>query len=150
MRTWQLGSLLLVLACSDTTAAGDGSYTAALSGSSEVPPNTSGSSGSATVTVHGSTLTYRVDANALSTPITAGHLYLGGTKVNGVVILGLDIEAQQGRVAEGTLDISGFVTFNTSSIRGDSLRTLLSSGQAYVNIHTQAYPGGEIRGQLTR
>ena len=102
------------------------------------------------MTLHGSTLTYRVDAAGIAAPITAGHLYLGSPKVNGAVLLGLDIVAQTGRIAEGTVDISGFITFNTSSIRADSLRALLSGGLTYVNIHTQAYPGGEIRGQLVR
>jgi hypothetical protein len=31
----------------------------------------------------------------------------------------------------------------------DSLVTLMRTGNAYVNVHTSANKGGEIRGQLT-
>jgi len=35
-------------------------------------------------------------------------------------------------------------------VKYDSLLVLLRNGQAYVNVHTTANPGGEIRGQLVR
>ena len=36
----------------------------------------------------------------------------------------------------------------SAGVRGDSLKTLLSNGNAYVNVHTGNFPDGEIRGQV--
>ena len=36
-----------------------------------------------------------------------------------------------------------------SRIPFDSLVVLMRNGNAYVNLHTTAFPGGEIRGQIT-
>jgi hypothetical protein len=35
-------------------------------------------------------------------------------------------------------------------ITADSLEVLMTNGQAYVNVHTPANAGGEIRGQLSK
>jgi hypothetical protein len=52
-----------------------------------------------------------------------------------------------GRVASGNLDLKQAVT---ATVSGDSLIKLLDAGQLYVNVHTVANSGGEIRGQITR
>ena len=38
----------------------------------------------------------------------------------------------------------------TATVSGDSLRKLLDLGLLYVNVHSQTFQGGEIRGQITR
>ena len=50
----------------------------------------------------------------------------------------------------GTLvsDSNG-VTTGTPAITFDSLVSAIRAGNAYVNVHTTANPGGEIRGQIT-
>jgi len=37
---------------------------------------------------------------------------------------------------------------NNANVSLDSLRTLFNNGNAYVNVHTTANPGGEIRDQV--
>jgi hypothetical protein len=32
----------------------------------------------------------------------------------------------------------------------DSLLVLMRTGNAYVNVHTSAYPSGELRGQISK
>lgn len=95
-------------------------------------------------------MAYTVSASGLATTLTVGHVHLGGSGVVGVVIVPFAIAAQSGVVASGTIDLSTPVTFGNVTIPGDSLRTLFEKGQAYVNLHTAAYPGGEIRGQVVR
>lgn len=140
----------LALAC-----AGDGptnalptSYRASLTGAGEVPPSKSLATGSATIDVHGATATYVVTASAFSTLLTLGHIHIGGAGSIGPVVVPFTITAQAGVVATGTIDLSRPVTYNTLTISGDSLRRLFDAGAAYVNLHTAAFPGGEIRGQL--
>jgi hypothetical protein len=138
------------MACSDATATRDGNFAATLRGSEEVPANTSAASGTATVSIVGNTLTYDVNATGFSTPIVVGHIQIGPRNTIGPNIVGFDILAQSGNIAHGTVDLSGPVSFNTLTISGDSLRTLVELGLTYVNLHTAGYPGGEIRGQLVR
>jgi hypothetical protein len=48
-----------------------------------------------------------------------------------------------GEVARGTI-----TNANNANISLDSLRVLFNNGNAYVNVHTSANPGGEIRDQI--
>jgi hypothetical protein len=49
--------------------------------------------------------------------------------------------------ASGNLDLKLAINVTVS---GDSLRKLLDLGQLYVNVHTAANQGGEIRGQIAK
>jgi hypothetical protein len=49
--------------------------------------------------------------------------------------------------ASGTLDLA---TPMSSTVSGDSLHVLLDAGQVYVDVHTSAHVGGEIRGQIRK
>ena len=55
--------------------------------------------------------------------------------------------ARRARATSGTLT-GTFTSTNTATISNDSLDVLMRTGNAYVNLHTAANPGGEIRGQL--
>ena len=125
-------------------------FVAALAGIREVPSVTTLASGSATFTLTGSTVAYSVAASGLTTALTVGHVHFGGSGIVGPVIVPFTIVAQAGVVATGSIDLSAPITFNNITISGDSLRTLFESGRAYVNLHTAAFPGGELRGQIVR
>ncbi|MEP7001947.1 MAG: CHRD domain-containing protein [bacterium] len=125
-------------------------YVATLTGSREIPPVVTAASGSATFTLVGQTVTYTVLASGFSTTLTVGHALIGPAGTTGLVIVPLTIIAQSGTVASGSLDLSVPITFGNVTISGDSLRTLFETGKAYVNLHTAAHPGGEIRGQIVK
>jgi hypothetical protein len=55
--------------------------------------------------------------------------------------------AASGKIADGTIDLTAAMTKGVSS---DSLMVLLNNGNAYINVHTAAHGGGEIRGQVVR
>jgi hypothetical protein len=114
-------------------------YRATLSGAQEVPPNPSAATGSAEVKVNPSTMamTYRVTYSGLTGPATMGHIHgPAGTGQNAGVKIPFPSVAQSPVTGSATL---------TSEQYAD-----LKGGRYYVNIHTAAHPGGEIRGQLTR
>ena len=146
-------------ACALVLAAGCGSealgptsvlYVAALTGTREVPAVSTDASGTATFARTGASVAYQVSATGFTTPLTVGHIHIGGPGVIGSVIVPFTILAQSGVVATGTLDLSRPVTQGNITIPGDSLRVLFDNGGAYVNLHTAAWPGGEIRGQVVR
>ncbi|MDB4914294.1 MAG: hypothetical protein JWM95_1938 [Gemmatimonadetes bacterium] len=144
--------LLFLGACagSDAVSSTPVVYVAQLRGVNEVPVVGTSATGTATVTVAGASARYTVTASGFATTLNVGHIHIGGPGVIGPVIVPFTIVAQTGTVATGSIDLAAPITFNTITISGDSLRSLFESGQAYVNLHSAAAPGGEIRGQILR
>jgi len=123
---------------------GDLEFTAFLSGANEVPPVFTAATGSVDATLDGNTLTLSGSFEGLSTPIepvggTGVHIHTGFTGENGGVEVSLDPELTNGNTA-GTFDES--VTLSTEQIE------MLQNRGLYINIHSEAYPAGELRGQL--
>jgi hypothetical protein len=131
--------------------------TATLSGGEETPApglNT-GAVGSAEVGVDLANREVVVNLRLFNLPTgtTAGHIHAGARGTAGPVIL--DFTMPTGRTGDFP------ITFRLSEAAfrarpeigiltlDDALQTIVG-GNAYVNIHTTQYPGGEIRGQLTR
>ncbi len=123
---------------------GDLEFTAFLSGANEVPPVFTAATGSVDATLDGNTLTLSGSFEGLSTPIepvggTGVHIHTGFTGENGGVEVSLDPELTNGNTA-GTFDES--VTLSAEQIE------MLQNRGLYINIHSEAYPAGELRGQL--
>jgi hypothetical protein len=121
-------------------------FTARLSGAAEVPPVNTRAKGFATFTARRSSLDFLALARRLE-DVTAAHIHLGDPGENGPVVAVLfstddpiDVRA---RSATGKLRDADLVV---GSI--DDLVDVLRGGFAYVNVHTVANPGGEIRGQI--
>lgn len=121
-------------------AAHAGPYThfAVLTPNQEVPPNGTTGSGLAVIELVGDDLHYSVSFSGLSAAVTAGHFHMANIGQNGGVVHGLQ-------------NLSGTGAFGVwSDLTPAQLATLQAHG-FYINIHTSAIPGGEIRGQvLTR
>lgn len=113
-------------------------FNAQLDASQEVPTNASTGSGwcVATVDTVANTLTYWLSYSGLTGAVTASHFHgnaLHGT--NSGVKVGI------------TIPTAGVI--NTATIAySQADEFALLQGQWYVNLHTAANPGGEIRGQL--
>lgn len=144
--------LVAIVGCGSDSSMGSSSavYVAKLSGAREVPAVSTSAAGTATFTRRGTSVSYTVTASGFTTPLTVGHVHIGAAGVIGSVIVTFTILAQSGTVATGLLDLGAPITQGNITISGDSLRTLLESGNAYVNLHSAAYPGGELRGQIVR
>jgi len=84
---------------------------------------------------------------------TASHIHVGPKGLSGPVVI--DFPIGTGRTGDFTLnfrvhDGAAFHARPEIGIRtfGDAIQAI-AGGNAYVNIHTSAFPGGEIRGQLS-
>lgn len=113
-------------------------FTGTLSNGAEVPPTTGSGSGSAKVTLDTATkqITYNVTYSGLSGPAAAAHIHCGAAAgANAGVAVPFKDAASP---------ISGTATLT------DAQMADLEAGKCYVNIHTAANKGGEIRGQLQK
>lgn len=110
-----------------------------LSGCQEVPRVSTTGTGNASVTVDtlNNTVTVEGSFSDLTSPATAAHIH-GPAKQgqNAGVILTLELSG----------DTSGFITGNGTLTPAEIDDVL--NGLTYVNVHSDTYPGGEIRGQI--
>jgi hypothetical protein len=104
-----------------------------LTGSQEVPPVTSSASGNATFTLDSTEawLSYTVTHDVMNA--TAAHIHIGTAGVNGPIVIPL---------SSATSPISGSSAITPSQVAD------LKARRYYVNVHSTANPGGEIRGQI--
>jgi Asp-tRNA(Asn)/Glu-tRNA(Gln) amidotransferase A subunit family amidase len=126
-------------------------FTAQLTGDEEVPPSGSDATGSAAFTLDGDSMQYTLNVTNIYN-VTAAHIHVAPAGVNGPVVVPLFSGNATGLVdgvlAEGTItadDLAGPLAGMTM----DDLVAEIDSGNTYVNVHTSAFPGGEIRGQIS-
>lgn len=131
-------AVLFALTCASYAFAEAIQLHSVLSGAAEVPPTSSQGSGRGQFIFETTTnqLMYTIVYDNLSGPTTAAHIH--------------------GPAEPGT-NASVLITFliPSSPIRGtatlnESQASALLAGGLYVNIHTEANKGGEIRGQIAR
>jgi hypothetical protein len=88
----------------------------------------------------------------IPTGTTAGHIHAGAAGIAGPVII--DFTFPSGLTGDQTINLRlGQAAFRARPEIGiatlaDAIQTI-TAGNAYVNIHTTQFPGGEIRGQLS-
>lgn len=105
-----------------------------LTGDQEVPPVKSGGAGTGTIIIGGDR---SVSGSVTTTGIagTAAHIHEAAIGKNGPVIIPLTKNGNTYAVPAGAK-------------LTDAQLTSFKAGNLYVNVHTAANPGGEIRGQL--
>ena len=145
--------LTVLFAVSLAIAAAGHTFTAALTGQEEVPGVTTAAIGEAGFTLgkEGRELTYTLTVKDMAN-VTAAHIHKGGKGTNGPPVANLFTGPKKTGAFNGTLS-EGVLTANdlAGPLYGktlDDLVTLIKTGEAYVNVHTDAYPAGEVRGQI--
>ena len=119
---------------SDSKPAG-GTMNVPLSGSAQVPPNNSTAVGMARIDLSGMNLKWTITYSGMTGPVTAGHFHgPAAAGANAGVVLPFT-----GSMAS---PIEGSATLTQAQL--DQLK----AGLWYVNLHTAAHPGGELRGQV--
>jgi hypothetical protein len=130
-------------------------FTANLSGGNEVPGVSTGSAGTATISLDQATgvVTYRVDVYNMPVGTTAAHFHAGAPGVSGPVVVNFTVVT----AISNDFDISGTASATSLVPRApqginswDDFVQALQLGNIYVNVHSTANPGGEIRGQVVR
>lgn len=153
-----LAVLAAVASCSDDVGPTEvETFTANLSGTNEVPAVTTTATGTATLSLVGPSLLYRIDV-ANITDVTASHIHgpgAAGTNAGVRMFLcGSGGGTPQGTPACATGTVNGMLASGVgvavSGMSFDSLLVLLRNGNAYVNVHTTVNGGGEIRGQTVK
>lgn len=125
---------------------------AVLSGAQEVPPVVSAGSGTATVTLDAARTAITVTLNTTGLAgVTASHIHFGVAGMNGGILFPLfSAPALFPATLTRTLTSADFTPDAANGINtfADAVNAMLI-GSTYINVHTQAHLGGEIRGQLT-
>ncbi|MGJ5043229.1 MULTISPECIES: CHRD domain-containing protein [unclassified Bradyrhizobium] len=109
-----------------------------LKAANEVPPNASAASGAAEASFDTATktLSWKVTFSGLSGPPIGAHFH-GPSEPGKNAGIALPFKSPEP-------PITG------SAVITDAQAADLLAGKWYANVHTQANPGGEIRGQMTR
>ena len=113
-------------------------FSARLTGGAEVPSNASPGTGSLEARMNSDSrvLKWKVSYAGLTGPVTAAHLHgPAAPGANAGVVVPFS-----GPLAS---PITGEATLTSAQVAD------LTAGKWYVNLHTAAYPGGEIRGQVS-
>ena len=124
-------------------------YVAEMNGAQETPANNGKATGHAELTLDGTKLKYAVEVKDLSGPPTAAHIHVGPSGVAGPPVYTFQLKSKSatGSIAEGTIDLTKDAS---AGVSGDSLKTLLNNGNAYINVHSGNFPNGEVRGQVMK
>ena len=116
-----------------------------------MPPVTSIAAGTASISVVGPLLVYRIDVTDI-TDVTGAHIHgPAAAGVNAGILVDLCGRGVAPACATGT--VNGVLVSGTagavSGMSFEDLLVLFRNGTTYVNVHTTVNPGGELRGQVT-
>jgi hypothetical protein len=130
-------------------------FDAILTGASEVPPVQTNASGEADLDVEiedgQRVVDYNIFVNNIDR-VTQAHIHQGSSNETGPIIVPLFNASTPtgpvaGQLAEGHITSANFV----GPLQGrqlDDLIDIMQNGTAYVNVHTEQNPDGEIRGTV--
>ena len=135
-------------------------FSAHLTGGNEIPATGSAAQGQTNFKLNkdGDSMTFKLNVANIE-DVTMAHIHCGTPEVNGPITVflfgpmmeGVDVN---GTLSEGTITAENVLPLpDSAACPGgiadfDDLLAKMRSGGAYVNVHTLANPGGEIRGTI--
>jgi hypothetical protein len=167
-------ALLTIVSGLPAAAFGDGGndFRARFRGLDENPSINTDASGSLRVQIHGSgsnaTIDYTLTYTGLAAPVTQSHIHFANARVNGGIVIWLCQTAASpapasvaavtptcpgpsGGTVTRTVHPSDVVAVTAQGVTAGDLQSVIDAmreGATYGNVHSQQFPGGEIRGQL--
>lgn len=158
-----LVAVALALGLTGAVAAGDSnrnSFKANLSGYQSVPAISSSATGTISLNVNpaGTQISYTLTYSALQGgSALAAHIHFGQTSVNGAPVAflcgggGKPACPAGGGTVTGTIVAADVLAVPAQGIAAGDFGAFLRAmraGVTYVNVHSVAFPAGEIRGQI--
>ncbi len=113
-------------------------FTSTINGASEVPSNASTANGSATAKFDKVTKILTLNMTYGGLTATNMHIHKAPAGVSGGVLFGI-----------GTLPYSYNINYTSPALTAGQEDSLMNN-LYYLNIHTAAFPAGEIRGQIIK
>lgn len=130
-----------------------GEFKAKLSGSEVVPKVTTKVTGESEfkLSKDGKEITYALKVKGIEN-VTAAHIHAGKKGENGAPVAGLFMGPKKegefsGELAKGVITDKDLVGKLAGKTIADLVK-LIKDGDAYVNVHTDKNPNGEVRGQI--
>jgi hypothetical protein len=153
-RSWiaAAASIAVLAACGSGSSTGgldaERTYAIDLTTAQVVPaPKPSSATGAALFIQYPERIDYEVGAQLIP-GVTSVHIHSGAPGATGTQIVTLFSTTSPispaGSFTSGSMHASNL----PAGLTLESLKTLLASGNAYVDVHTTANPGGELRGQI--
>ncbi len=138
---WPMVLALLVACGGGSGSGGDGVsgssvFVATLTGAKETPSNASVATGSGVATVEMATKVLAATVTTAGMIGTAAHIHNGAPGISGPIVFPL------AETSVGSGRWTATVTLTVEQLN------LLLSGNTYFNVHSVAFPDGEIRGQI--
>ncbi len=136
-----IGAVIAALLAFTVTAAGR-PLSAVLSGANEIPAGDDDGSGTAQITLNQGQgeVCFSLTVEDITLPAIGAHIHQGTSDVNGPVVVVLTPPDAEGAA-------SGCV----SDVDPELIKDIRQyPDMYYVNVHTTDYPGGAIRGQLSK
>lgn len=166
-RSLPLAVLLTLLVATGSASAAEVHLAATLRGFEEVPVVSSAAGGTFTATLSDDRSNIEYEVNyTLSGHVTQAHIHIGQKDVNGGIMIWLCSNLASPPTPPGTQacpDSPGTIhgTITAANVVGpagqgispgeffEAQRAILR-GVAYANVHSDLFPGGEIRGQIVQ
>ena len=123
-----------------------GGHDVTLTGAQEVPANTSTASGSSIRVAHDRSVSGGVRYTGMLA--TVAHIHEAPVGANGPVIVPLVKTANGPVIVPLVKTADGMFAVPAGTLLTPSQHASYQAGNLYVNVHSAAYPAGEIRAQL--
>jgi len=121
-------------------------FQADLSGANEVPARATAATGTSQITIDGDRVFFVVEVHDIQA-VSLSHIHIAPAGSNGPVRVNFFLGPVTGPL-NGILAQGSFTANDVIAISYDQLLSEIRAGNAYVNVHSPTFPGGEVRGQL--
>lgn len=150
-------AVLATLALASLSAATPIELVVPLSGSNEVPSVATAASGTATLSLDPDVLADGIDfviqLQTITAPLLEAHIHGAPPGQNGAILVtlfsfcdlapnGCDGDPGEVEITGANLQIAGNVALSVATLNA------ILAGEAYVNVHTEAFVSGELRGNI--